>query len=233
MPIANMAAEVPVLVTSDTVEYDCEFEIATEEGEDPRLETGRARISLVSLLSMSEAERNAIGFATVEPEPPTPPGQRVVGRTLVKQGGKPVWNIELEPVPLAELKASKRLELQAVYDTKLAVGFPHTFTVNGETFEETLQCRNEHDRTNWIGLLLKCQMALSMGAGEAPCELPLRVTSNANYQLTYNETFTLMVALLGWAAAMLGASFAHKDAIDGAADAAALAAIDLEAGWPS
>lgn len=181
-----------------------------------------------NLLHMTAEEAEALGvFSLPDPEPP-PSGQREVSRALAMVNDKPGWIVATESIPLADLKAAKRQAVETEYATRLAIGFP----LPGHP-GQTLQCRTDHDRTNWIGLMLKCQMMVAAGAGAQPCDMPLRTTANLGVQFTYAETLQIMLAILQWSAAMLGARWALKDACDTAATAEDLAAIDLSSGWPA
>lgn len=121
------------------------------------------------------------------------------------------------------------LKVNARYDAFLAAGFPVTLEGNAET----LQCRNELDRTNWLTLIGICQEAITAEFGDYPIPEPgLRCTSNTNYLPTFAETLELLKALRAWAAAAQGNWWRLKDAVRDAPTRQALFAIDLDEGWP-
>lgn len=134
------------------------------------------------------------------------------------------------------LRARRLAEVNARYAEVLGAGFP-TAALAGEPAPETLQCRNELDRTNWIGLLLKCQAAIAQGAGLLVMDIPIRTTANRNYFVTYNDAQARMFVLLQQAAVAQANWWRLKDAVraveaETRADAARfLQAIDLNAGW--
>jgi hypothetical protein len=98
---------------------------------------------------------------------------------------------------------------------------------------ETIQCRNELDRTNWLGLKDICEEAIAAGAGDAPIPEPgIRCTSNTFIRPTFAETLELMREVRGYALAAQANWWRLKDACRSAANRAELDAIDLEEGWP-
>jgi len=160
-----------------------------------------------------------------------PPGQFLESVALGVEDGLVTATPTFAPIPLADRKAALIVQAQALYDAKLAAGFP----VTHGAISDTLQLRDNRDRTNWLGLKDSCNDAILAGLGEAPCPLPVRTTGNQSLPLTFNETAQMMRDLRTWAAELQGVVWAKKDAIDAAADAEALAAVEatLEDGWPS
>lgn len=122
-------------------------------------------------------------------------------------------------------------QADAAYQAYLNRGFA-TADFAGQPQAETLQCRDETDRTNWLGLLLKAQAAVSAGQGDALCDPPIRCTSNRMYAVAYSEVVDRMFALLD----QVGAAQAHwwdlKDAIRACPTREGLNDIDLTGGWP-
>lgn len=130
---------------------------------------------------------------------------------------------------LGDRKERALIAVSAEYAARLAVGYP--VTLGGVA--ETLQCRNNEDRTNWLALLDACREAVDLGAGAVPIQPPLRCTSNREYALTCAETIPLLKGVRGWAGALLTRRWALNDAVRDADTIEALAAIDLKAGWPA
>lgn len=122
-------------------------------------------------------------------------------------------------------------EVNRAYEAFLQLGFP-TADFAGQPEPETLQCRNELDRTNWIGLILKCQYAISLGAGELPIDPPIRCTSNRMYAPSYSDAAGRMFALLGLVGEAQANNWRMKDLVQAAESGEALNAIDLTEGWP-
>jgi hypothetical protein len=134
-------------------------------------------------------------------------------------------------------RARRLADVNAKYAEVLSAGFP-TATLTNQPEAETLQCRNELDRTNWLGLVVKCQYAISLGAGDVlAAGTVIRCTSNRMYALTPNEAYGRMLALLNQADIAQRNWWRLKDLVraveaDRPTDGARfLAAIDLEAGW--
>jgi hypothetical protein len=128
------------------------------------------------------------------------------------------------PATFSELKAAKRAAAVAEYTARMAVGFP---LGNGDT----LQVRDS-DKANWLTLKDVCDDAIAAGGGGQPCAMPPRTTNNAYVTGTYAETKALLQNLRSWGGAMMARLFVLKDAVDTAADQAALDAIDVTTGWP-
>lgn len=122
-------------------------------------------------------------------------------------------------------------EVNWAYDAVLAAGFA-TADFDGQPEPETLQCRNELDRTNWIGLILKCQFAMSQGGSDLPIDPPIRCTSNRMYAVSYAEAFGRMLALLQVVGDAQANWWRLKDLVASAESGEALNAIDLTEGWP-
>jgi hypothetical protein len=125
-------------------------------------------------------------------------------------------------------RARKLEEVNRAYAEFLAGGFPCVL----EGVAETLQCRNELDRTNWLTLIGICNEAIDQGAGDLPIPAPIRCTSNRFYALSFNDTLELMKALRAWAAAAQGNNWRMKDLVASAESNEDLRAVDLTEGWP-
>jgi hypothetical protein len=98
---------------------------------------------------------------------------------------------------------------------------------------ETIQCRNELDRTNWLGLKDICEEAIAADLGGLPIPEPgIRCTSNTFVRPTFAETLDLMREVRGYALAAQANWWRLKDLCNGAVSRDELAAIDLEEGWP-
>lgn len=123
-------------------------------------------------------------------------------------------------------------QINRAYDAALQSGFP-TAEFDGQPAPETLQCRNDLDRTNWIGLVIKCQAAISLGFGDQLIDLPIRCTSNRMYAVTYADALARMFALLNQAGAAQANWWRLKDLARSVDTREALQAIDLTEGWPS
>lgn len=131
-----------------------------------------------------------------------------------------------------EAYRGRRLEqVNEVYDAYLAGGFG-TPAFADQPEPETLQCRNELDRTNWLGLLLKAQAMTAAGQGDLPSEPPIRCTSNRMYAVPYTEVEVRMLDLLNRVGAAQGNWWRLKDAVRECPTRDDLNLIDLSEGWP-
>lgn len=134
--------------------------------------------------------------------------------------------------PLAPASPYRKGALERInarYERYLSDGFP---TADIEGRPERLQCRNEIDRTNWLGLLLKCQAAAAQGQGADPIDPSLRCTSNRMYALSHDDTQARLWALFGQVAAAQANWWRLKDAVRDAETLAELNGLDLDEGWP-
>lgn len=133
--------------------------------------------------------------------------------------------------PYSPLRDRRVLEITQAYDAVLEAGFA-TADLAGQPEPETLQCRNELDRTNWIGLVIKCEAAIALGAGDVPLDIPIRCTSNRMYVVTYNDALGRMFALLNQVAQAQQNWWRLKDEARAAEHRGDLDLIDVTVGWP-
>lgn len=133
--------------------------------------------------------------------------------------------------PFEAFRERRVLEINARYAAYLAQGFA-TAVFDGQPEPESLQCRGELDRTNWIGLLLKCQAAIAQGAGVLPTDPPLRCTSNRMYAVSYDDAQARMYDLLNKVGAAQANWWRLKDLARACERRDDLLLIDLDEGWP-
>jgi hypothetical protein len=130
--------------------------------------------------------------------------------------------------PTSPQRDRRILAADAAYAAFLAPGFPLD-----DYPGETLQIRNELDRTNWLTLKDICAEAIAAGVGDLTIDAPgIRCTSNAFIRPTYAETFVLMQELRAWAMQAQANWWRLKDECRSVTTRAALEAIDMGAGWP-
>jgi hypothetical protein len=141
--------------------------------------------------------------------------------------------------PASPLRGRAIERINAHYEAYLGQGFP-TADFDGQPEPETLQCRNELDRTNWIGLLIKAQ-AVAVIASQTedpdavmaqPCDPPIRCSSNRMYRPAWSSVLARMYALLDQAATAQANWWRLKDAARSAETREALQGLDLDEGWP-
>lgn len=144
--------------------------------------------------------------------------------------------------PTSPLRDRLLERINTRYDLFLAGGYPLA-----DYAPETIQCRNELDRTNWIELRDMCRQAVAderafYGAmetplpdviGDYPIPAPgIRCTSNAYIVPTVAETLSMLDLMRDWAKAAQENWWVLKDAARTAPTREALASIDLGEGWP-
>jgi hypothetical protein len=134
--------------------------------------------------------------------------------------------------PTSPLRKRRIGDADRAYEAYLARGFP-TADFVGQPEPETLQCRHELDRTNWLGLVMMCQLAIAAGLGDdLAAGTIIRCTSNREYAITPNDALARMVALLGLADLAQRNWWRLKDECRSVTTTQALEAIDMGAGWP-
>jgi hypothetical protein len=139
-----------------------------------------------------------------------------------------VTEIPDEVLTLDQLKSRKKADAESQFDAIFAVGFAPTGTMAGET----LQVATIRDLTNWDISLGAYKEAVEAGAGSVEGAM-FRTTSNAIFMISFSEGVSVLKAMRAWGQAMYQRSWELKDAIEAAADEAALDAIDVTTGWPA
>jgi hypothetical protein len=154
------------------------------------------------------------------------------------------------PPPLAELKAAKLAAAEAAYQAHRQSPFHWDFGAvetlddfgvgQGPAGAQTLQMRDtpeQDDLKNW-GFAFNAALAAAV-AGAPQTLAPLKTSANVWVQTTAAQAMQVLMTGDGTqqpafarGVAMLAAYGLKKAEIGAAADAAALAGVDVEAGWP-
>lgn len=127
-------------------------------------------------------------------------------------------------------------KVDAGYEAFLQAGFP-TAEFAGQPEGERLHCRNEYDRTNWLGLLAKCnevqQLSVELETPELMDQLGLRFrcVSGRQYAVSYTDGKARLLVLLQQVEDAEFAWFGLKDQVRDAESRRELAAIDIEGAW--
>jgi uncharacterized protein (DUF1684 family) len=151
--------------------------------------------------------------------------------TVMKTGGV---RVEVDastvhtPLTFAENKAAKRAAVSALLAEKLTGGYTHDF--GAPHGEKVLQTRDTDDQVNWLTSQAAYSAAVAGGAG-ATMGANFRTEDNVIITLSYSDGLAVLLSMAAWGQALYANSWALKDAIEAAADQAALDAIDIEAGW--
>ena len=107
----------------------------------------------------------------------------------------PDGRVEVAAAPFdASARGRLLAQLGAVYEAKLAWGFPVDFSEDGSD-PQTLQLRTAEDKANWLTLKCAADEAVAAGLGAELATLPIRCTSNAMRQVTWASVAQIMIAL--------------------------------------
>jgi hypothetical protein len=129
------------------------------------------------------------------------------------------------------LRERRVRQINAVYEARQALGYPVTLEGNAET----LQVAREVDGINWLTVKGICEEGVLAGLGDVPGLMFVQTTSNRRYYMTFNEALAIIRDLRSWGLL----SWDNWNRLKGAArdpaqtpTAEALAALDIEEGWP-
>ena len=171
----------------------------------------------------SDADLSKYGLHRVTVDP-VPAGHRQTGRSLVDSAGVPRLVPISEPIPLDDLKAARRAEAEAEKEARIAAGAPY----GGHHIALDPASRSD------ISGMGATALAASSGAIAWPASYALGWISIENIRVpmpTPADGLALAAAVGDWYATVVQHCRDLKDLIDAAEDAAALAAIDVGAGW--
>lgn len=169
----------------------------------------------------------------VEVDGPTPVGKTLTGREPVILADRvelrPIWTDLPPPPSLGEVKAARRIEVDAKRDSRLRLGF--AFDRDGL---HVLQTRGEDDRLNWLGVLSACQVLVMGGQGSAP--LTIRTEGNVSLAIPAVELMAILLGALNHQSAVYAAAWVHKDTMNAISEESggreAVYAYDITTGWP-
>ena len=186
----------------------------------------------------SPQKRTGIGLRQIgEPGPP-PYGKRIASLVLQVIDSQPVRVAVLEDIPVVELQAAKVAQVDAERDRRQQLDFAYDFgaTVAIDDFGteiaagvRSLQMRTEPDQRNWMALQGQATAAVLQGSPETV--MPMRAEDNWNVQTTAAQVLQATAAMVARNAQLLFFGAALKSQIRAAETAAAIAAIDITAGW--
>lgn len=185
---------------------------------------GERRAPLATILADSWTDEERAGFGVYLVDETPPAGHRWTGELALVAGTPAAVFVALG---LEELKAVRRADVKARQEALFLAGWTYDFAAAGT---HTLDLRNADDKSNWTLLLIKTQGMVAAGAGAMPVEI--RTASNVKIAVPAAEANAALLEFLAWGEAMLKAKWDLDDAIEAAVDEAALAVIDVGAGWP-
>lgn len=138
---------------------------------------------------------------------------------------------DLAPLPFDASRA--RTEKRAAIETALIDQFNKGFRVPfGSLSGETLQMRNDTDRTNWLASKELYQAQVDAGNGSA-AGAKFRTLGNVTFDVTFAEGVQIILAMGVWGALNMQNSWALKDANDAAETEADFTLVDPASGWPA
>lgn len=183
----------------------------------------------------SDEERIARGVYEIAEPDPVPAGQQSVGFSIEDDDEDlPVRVLQIEDIPLADLKATRVDAINAQRDALINGGF--AFTVDGQV--HSFQSR-QSDRENIATMGMLAQLAVAGGAeaddyrwhgGDA--DFVWITADNDLVTLDAQEMAALFAAGVAFKSAKTFYARGLKDAVLAAANTAAVLAVDAETPWP-
>ena len=166
---------------------------------------------------LSDDELAVYGLHRVAAAWPIPSGHRIVSTTLSDDGGMPRWLVESEAVPLAELRAAKLAALAARrWQAETA----------GITVEGVPVMSDRESQGLIVGAALQAVI-------DPAYTLRWKTAAGAFVALSATELLAVAQAVRAHVQACFDREAALTEAINAAADVAALDAADIGAGWPA
>lgn len=139
-----------------------------------------------------------------------------------------VQSVNVPAALLEDRRARKLAAINAKRDALIGAGYRHNFGASAGW--RTLDQRHVGDETAWLSVKLRASDLIAAGDGSQI--IRMRDAANQCF-LTSAETADAAMSAMGvWRADISGHSWDLKDAVEAAEDAAAIDAIDIEAGWP-
>ncbi len=130
--------------------------------------------------------------------------------------------------PLERAKADRRAAVNALRDQTITGGYQHNFGASAGI--RTLDQRGSEDAINWLGLKGVADALIADGQGAET--IAIRDAADETFVASATVVSSAMVAMGVWRSSVIAHSWTLKDAIAAAEDEAAVAAIDIAAGWP-
>lgn len=130
----------------------------------------------------------------------------------------------------ADRKAAKKAAAMAYRDTVFSTGYT---VESGVMAGHVLQTRvYGEDRTNWLTSQAAYKAAIEAGHGAVE-GAKFRTKANVNFEVSYSYGYSVILAMAAWGALVTARAWDIADQIAGAADDAALDAIDVTSGYPA
>jgi hypothetical protein len=128
---------------------------------------------------------------------------------------------------LDKLRTKKRLEINDYLQARFLDGFsPPAGPLQGHV----LQVRDVEDRTNWLTSQAAYLAAVSSGLG-AEMGADFRTAANETINCSYADGLNTLLMMADWGKALMGKSWALKDALEQLTDPQAIEDYDVAAEW--
>ena len=187
----------------------------------------RAPLAVILHETWSAAERAEFGIYLVDPVP-VPAGQHATSSGFARVDGSVVQVHQLEPIALADLKAQRVKEVEALLQAAFLEGYTPT---EGPLAGHTLQVRDAEDRTNWLTSQASYSAAVAGGFGDV-VDADFRTAANDTVTVSYASGLNVLLGMAAWGRGLMGKSWALKDWIgDPARTRAEIEAMDVAAQW--
>ncbi|WP_139802576.1 hypothetical protein [Aurantimonas sp. 22II-16-19i] len=118
--------------------------------------------------------------------------------------------------------------INARRDAVIAAGYQHNFGATAGI--RRLDQRDARDDTAWLSVKLLASDLIAAGQGSQAIQI--RDAGNETFSTSAETADAAMSAMGVWRSAVSSHSWTLKDAVNAAADEAALDAIDITEGWP-
>ncbi len=153
-------------------------------------------------------------------------GEQQLVNTLEGYDGWTVINADAG-IPLSALREAKQREVDLYLEQQFLAGFSPR---SGPLVGHTLQVRNDTDRTNWLTSKDAYRDAIDAGFGNV-VDADFRTAENETIVCTYQEGFDTLQEMAAWGKALMGRSWALKDAITLLTSADAIQSYDVSVEW--
>ncbi len=135
---------------------------------------------------------------------------------------------ELPGPSLDAVKDDRRAAVNVLRDQTIGSGYQHNFGASAGV--RTLDQRGSEDAINWLGLKGVADAMIADGQGAET--IAIRDAADETFTASATVISAAMVAMGMWRSSVIAHSWTLKDAIAAAEDEAAVAAVDISAGWP-
>jgi hypothetical protein len=139
-----------------------------------------------------------------------------------------IKNWQLNPIDLSILKQRKKDEVKLKGNSILTSGYIHDF---GPPYGiQTLQLRDNTDRTNWLTSQAAYQAQVLFGNGDV-LGATFRTDSDQLVTLTFSQGLGVLLQMAAWGATLFNISWQKQDEIEQLTTIEEIEMYDIESGW--